>query len=136
MLTAIDLPEAAPPTKVELTTLEPPPTGVLRWIDIQAPTKDVLESMRVPFGLHPLAIEDCLTFEQRPKLEEYPGHLFVVIHELSRSNGELVAQELHAFLGQNFLVTVHAEACERVAQVMRRVLADRSLYARGVGFVY
>lgn len=136
MLTVLDLHESGVPVRVDPPKLDAPPAGVLRWIDVQTPTKEVLEQLRVPYGLHPLAIEDCLTFEQRPKLEEYPGHLFVVIHELSGTDSELIAQELHAFIGINFLITVHAETCDRIGTVRERIRNDSKLYARGLGFVY
>lgn len=136
MLTVIDFPSSGPARELGGEAYDAPPDGVLRWIDVQAPTRDVLERLRGPFGLHPLAIEDCLTFEQRPKIEEYPGHLFVVVHELSSDAEALLEQEIHAFLGPNFLVTVHAGACARIRQVAERVREDRSIHARGIGFVY
>lgn len=118
---------------------ETPPPGVLRWIDIEDPTRELLEELQRPYGLHPLAIEDCLTFEQRPKLEEYPGHLFVVIHELATQNGELGAlegHEIHTFLGENFLITVHPNHCAPLRQLRTRVLGDLTLRAKGVAFIY
>jgi magnesium transporter len=136
VLTVIDLPESGPPARLGSDVFDRPPPGVLRWIDVETPTIEVLERLRAPFGLHPLAIEDCLTFEQRPKLEEYPGHLFVVIHELSRNDCELNGQEIHAFWGPDFLITVHAHACSTIQQVTDRVLGDATLHARGIGFVY
>lgn len=136
MLKVLDLRESELPCLGEPEALVPPPPGVLRWIDIENPTLEVLEQLRKPFGLHPLAIEDCLTFEQRPKLEEYTGHVFVVIHELSGRTEDIVGNEIHAFLGPNFLITVHTLECQRINQVFQRVLVDRSVYARGMGFVY
>jgi len=135
VLTVIDIPQAAPPSRADAETLVPPTDG-LRWIDIQSPSPELLERLRLPFGLHPLAIEDCLTFEQRPKLEEYPGHLFVVIHELSRTATDPIGQEIHAFLGPNFLITVHAHACRRIQLLCERVIGDSSLHARGIPFLY
>jgi magnesium transporter len=136
VLTVIDLPEGVPAFKAAPDVLNPPPAGSLRWIDVQTPTPEVLETLRAPFGLHPLAIEDCLTFEQRPKLEEYPGHLFVVIHELTSGTPDPVGQEIHAFLGTTFLITVHSHACKRIHQLADRVIGDPTLYARGIAFLY
>lgn len=136
MLSVIDLPEASHAYRAEADDLAPPPPGVLRWIDIEAPTSELLERMRDPFGLHPLAIEDCLTFEQRPKLEEYPHHLFVVIHELSLTGAEPVALEIHAFLGPTFLITVHTEACRRIHQLAERVIGGSVLQGHGIAFLY
>ncbi|MGC4087382.1 MAG: CorA family divalent cation transporter [Polyangiaceae bacterium] len=113
-----------------------PRQGELFWLDVQEPTREVLERLREPFGLHPLAIDDCLTHDQRPKLEEYPGHVFVVIHELSLEGDEISGREIHAFLGANFLITVRDHPCRRVDDVVTRVLGANDLYERGVAFIY
>lgn len=115
--------------------LAPDPRKLL-WIDIEAPSRAELERLREPFGLHPLAIEDCLTEDQRPKLEEYPGHVFVVIHELAVQGDELVGKEIHAFLGERSLITVRDHPCRRIGEVVQRVLGASDLHERGIAFVY
>ncbi|HET9931389.1 MAG TPA: magnesium transporter CorA family protein [Polyangiaceae bacterium] len=115
--------------------LAPNPEYLL-WVDIEAPTREELERLREPFGLHPLAIEDCLTQDQRPKLEEYPSNIFVVIHELSRNGDELEGKEIHAFLGERALITVRDHHCRRVEELVLRVLGASDLYERGIAFVY
>ena len=136
MVTAIEVPESGPARAVELASPGPPAGNDLVWIDVQAPTAEVLEALRVPFGLHPLAIEDCLTFDQRSKLEEYPGHVFVVVHELDFDGSSFSEHEVHAFLGKQFLITVHQKVCRRIDTVREHVLGDETLHARGIGFVY
>lgn len=113
-----------------------PVAGRIVWVDVEKPTREELELLREPFGLHPLAIEDCLTFDQRPKLEEYPAHLFVVIHEVRLANGELSSNEIHTFIGQNFLVTVREEPCKRIEEVKSRVIGAQDIYAKGPAFIY
>lgn len=116
--------------------LGPPETELLRWIDIEQPDPETLERLRVPFNLHRLAIEDCLTFGQRPKLEEYPGHLFVVIHRLELEDSCLEGHEIHAFLAPGVLITVHSEPCLELSRVTERIAHDGTVYTRGIGFVY
>src|SRR5437764_15339453 len=57
-----------------------PPTGTLRWIDVRGQEKADIDLLGERFGFHPLALEDCLHFDQRPKLEEYGDYLFLVLH--------------------------------------------------------
>jgi len=132
----LDLTDGAPPRVSEEDAPGPPPAGTLRWIDVEAATPALLESLRVPFGLHQLAIEDCLTFEQRPKLEEYPEHLFIVIHHLELDDGELVGREIHAFLARDVLITVHSEPCQVLERARVRLTSDPNARARGIGFFY
>src|SRR6185295_15462508 len=62
--------------------------GLQVWVDMEAPTddeaKEVLDGV---FSYHPLAIEDCLTFSDRPKVDEYEDYLFLVIHAVACNKG-------------------------------------------------
>lgn len=136
MVKVIDIPHNGAARVVELPELAPPPADTLRWIDIENPTPELLWPLKDAFGLHPLAIEDCLTFDQRPKLEEYPGHVFIVIHELWLRELELDGHEIHAFLGERFLITVHERDCKKIATLTQRVLSDAALEERGISFIY
>jgi magnesium transporter len=62
--------------------LGPLPAGLL-WLDITNQDQHDIDLLAQVFKLHPLALEDCLQFDQRPKLEEYGGetpYLFIVTH--------------------------------------------------------
>ncbi|MDQ3264190.1 MAG: magnesium/cobalt transporter CorA [Myxococcota bacterium] len=110
----------------------------LKWIDILNPTAEELAPVAVQFGLHPLEVEDCLHLDQRPKLEEYPGHLFLVLHGFQVANGDLDSLELvelHTFLGPDWLISVHQHACTPVDAAARRLSADpEHTLGRGVDF--
>ncbi len=51
------------------------------------------------FSLHPLAMEDVQERHQRPKLEHYPDHAFIVAYTAERI-------ELDIFIGPSWLITV------------------------------
>lgn len=115
-----------------------PRTG-FRWIDLEDQDAETLELLRARFDFHPLAIEDCANFDQRPKLEEYGDYLFIVSHALSCADprtGELDIHEVHAFLGDRYLVTVHEKNVEALDAVWDRVAGDDALAERGADFVY
>lgn len=64
-----------------------PQPGSLRWLDVCGGTPAELELLGGRFGFHPLTLEDCQHFDQRPKLEEYTSaepYLFVVIHNFKK----------------------------------------------------
>ncbi len=119
--------------------VEPPPAGVLRWADLTAPTAPELELLRERFDFHPLTIEDCAHLDQRPKLEEYRDHLFLVTQGFSIKGGkvdELELQELHAFLSERYLVTVHETPIAALEETWQRLSKEPKLLERGVDFVY
>ena len=57
------------------------------------------------FGLHPLVLEDIVNTDQRPKLEEYNGHLFVILKKVSVSGGSVSAEQVSLILGKRHLIT-------------------------------
>jgi magnesium transporter len=117
----------------------PPPPGVLRWIDLAEQDGEALRLLGERFGFHPLALEDCAHFDQRPKLEEYGAYLFIVVHGLACAAGhadEVGVREVHAFLGKDYLVTVHSDPVDALEVVWKRVAGDAALARRGMDFVY
>jgi len=119
-------------------SVRPPPAGILRWVDIEDQDEPSLALLRERFEFHPLALEDCAHFDQRAKVEEYTESLFVVTHgvELSAEEETVDILELHAFLGKQYLVTVHTRPMRSVEAVWQRVMSEGALARRGADYVY
>ncbi len=106
------------------------------WVDVEEPTDVELERLQRWFSLHPLAIEDSRHWGQRPKVEVFPDHLFVVVHALSLDERqELVDSEIHLFAGRAFLVTLRAPPAFDLSRVLERWDAQPELTRQGVGFL-
>ncbi len=73
--------------------------GVVVWVDLLDPTDDDFACLIEEFSLHPLAIEDVRERNQRPKLDEYPDHAFLVAYSKQLA-------EVDLFIGPNWLVSV------------------------------
>lgn len=117
----------------------PPPSDTLRWIDLRGQEAQQLELLRSRFDFHPLAIEDCSHQDQRPKMEEYATHVFLVTQGFSCGRDivdNLELEELHAFLGERYLVTVHLSGIVALEEVWSRLAIDPALLGRGVDFAY
>lgn len=79
------------------------------WVDVLQADAATLEVLRQAFGLHPLAIEDCLHFPQRPKVDAYANNLFIVwIAPRLDESRALVSVEMDIFLGADYLITAHS----------------------------
>ncbi|MEO5679681.1 MAG: magnesium/cobalt transporter CorA [Acidimicrobiales bacterium] len=74
-------------------------SGELIWVDVHDPTTDDFERLIKEFGLHPLAVEDAKEHGQRPKLEHYANHWFLVAYSQEMA-------EVDLFIGPDWLVTV------------------------------
>ncbi|HYO57848.1 magnesium/cobalt transporter CorA [Archangium sp.] len=110
-----------------------------KWIDVLQPTEEEMKRLGERYGLHKLAIEDCLHVDQRPKLEEYPNHQFIVLQGFTAHAEdvcELTLHEHHFFLGTNWLINVHEIPFEGVEQVRQRVRDEpQATMERGVDFL-
>ncbi|WP_054955923.1 magnesium/cobalt transporter CorA [Paenibacillus dakarensis] len=85
------------------TTLVAPPDGFY-WID--ADVEDLVE-LQPLFSLHDLAVEDTQSEEeQRPKIEIYENHYFIVVNSIRFDNEEIFLRALNIFLGRHFIITV------------------------------
>lgn len=110
-----------------------------KWIDVLAPTEEGLMKLAERYGLHKLAVEDCLHLDQRPKLEEYPNHQFIVLQGFTPTGKDicdLTLHEHHFFLGPDWLISVHEFPFDAHDEVRRRVETDpRGTIERGVDFI-
>ena len=52
----------------------------LRWVNIEHPSPLECAWLEEQFGFHALDLEDVLSRNQRPKIDEYPEYLFIVLH--------------------------------------------------------
>ena len=103
------------------------------WIGLYKPTEEEFSSVANEFDLHGLAVEDATEAHQRPKLERYGGTLFVVLKPARYLDEEERVEfgEVHAFVGEDFVVTVrHGEAPD-LSEVRERLEADPGLLRRG-----
>ena len=100
------------------------------WIDVADADAAALETVGARFSLPPLAVEDCLHFPQRPKLDVYPEISFLIWLLPQLPSGEALAtHELDVFLGKEHLITIHRADVPALDRVMQH--ADVHL-ARGV----
>jgi magnesium transporter len=110
-----------------------------KWIDVLEPNEEVLLKLGERYGLHKLAIEDCLHLDQRPKLEEYGNHQFLVLQGFSTPTekwSDLELHELHFFIGSDWLITVHNKTHMAIDQTHKRLEADpANTIGKGVDFV-
>lgn len=110
--------------------LNPPAEGFY-WIDANV---DDLAMLQPVFGLHDLAVEDCLSEEQRPKLEIYDNQYFLVINSIRFDNDEIFLRALNIFLGKHYIITVTRQKINELRTIKPILLeqevdsADRFLY--------
>jgi magnesium transporter len=78
------------------------------WFDVHRADEAALRALASRFGLHQLAIDDCLSpYLHAPKLEDFGGYLFLILATMAPGEDGPAVEELDAFVGAGFLVTYH-----------------------------
>lgn len=102
------------------------------WLDISDPNGEDLRLAADELTLHPLAVEDATHRHQRPKIDEYDDHYFIVVYALEEPSPDVVLQkELSIFVKQNAIVTVHDGTLAALQTVERR-FRDGKLASTGL----
>ncbi len=109
---------------------------VFKWYDYQSPTAEQLDALQQEYALHPLAMEDVRTFDERAKVLDFGNYLFITVHSLTRGNGEIQDHELEVFLGRDFLITVHGEPMPDIERGLKRFLGDPKRQDLGPDFFF
>ncbi len=113
----------------------------LRWINIERPGAIDRAWLEEHFEFHPLDYEDVASRNQRPKIDEYPEYLFIVLHfpVFDKAVGRLNAAELDIFVGPDFLITLPNRAIPPVDYLFERCATSEevreSLMSKGPGYL-
>jgi magnesium transporter len=113
----------------------------LTWLHVDEPGPVEAALVAERFGFHELDIEDVLSKRQRPKIDEYPDYLFVVLHFpfYDKTVQRLNAAELDLFIGPDFLITLPNIELLPVTYLFRRCEEDEDrreqLFSKGSGYL-
>ncbi len=104
----------------------------VNWIDIDG-LNDItlMRKLGERFNIHPLALEDVLNTTQRPKVERFTDHFFIVSEMIYFGDAdELSIEQLSMFLGDSFLITLQEECGHDVFETVRARLRSGRGFAR------
>ncbi|MFX1375092.1 MAG: magnesium/cobalt transporter CorA [Promethearchaeota archaeon] len=91
--------------QVDLTKFERPK---IKWIDIHGLAQvETIDKIGQQFSLHPLVLEDILSPNQRPKLEDYGNYIFAVLKKLSwnQDTEDFEYEQISLILGENYVIS-------------------------------
>lgn len=103
------------------------------WIGMKDPSEETFDRVSDELHLHPLAIEDSVAGDQRPKLERYGDGFFLVLRPLRyvEETSDVESGELMVFLGQDHIVTVRRGEAAPLAGLRSRLEEDPSALEHG-----
>lgn len=115
--------------------------GKLTWIDIQDPTLKTLTNYKNKYGFHELDVEDCLSENQRSKIDEYEDYLFIILHipYYDKLKQRVVSEEVDVFIKNNVVITVHGGVLKPLLDLYNSAhkskLAKKDIMGHGSGFL-
>jgi len=108
------------------------------WVDILDPEHEVIEPLlEERFGFHELAAEDSLSATTLPKYDSFPNYDFFIFRTVDVDVSQHASEtyKIAAFLGNNFLFTVHRGNVAAIDDVSKRLPGDRRILERGPDFL-
>lgn len=115
--------------------------GNLTWIDTKDPDFELLNDLKEKYGFHELDIEDCLSENQRSKIDEYNDYLFIILHipHYDKRNRRLVSEEVDIFIKNNVVITVHAGVLKPIMDLFEETKESKpdakEIMGKGSGFL-
>ena len=103
------------------------------WIGLKNPTDAEFDLVNDELKLHPLAVEDAVKGNQRPKVELYDNTIFVVMKTLRyiEETSDIETGEVMLFVGDRFVVTVRRGEANPLAGVRQSLEAATDTLRHG-----
>ncbi len=81
------------------------------WLDLINPSPTDINKLGDAMDFHQLAIEDTLSFDQRPKLDVYGNQALLILQggvELApEENNQHPLEEIHCYVSGDWIITIH-----------------------------
>ncbi|ULQ55614.1 magnesium/cobalt transporter CorA [Flavihumibacter rivuli] len=93
----------------------------ISWINIDGIRKVDVEAVCAHYGVHSLLIEDILSINQRPKMDEVEGVLFCLLNMLyfNEKSGTVEQEQISIVLGKDFVISFQEDASRDVFNPLR-----------------
>lgn len=104
--------------------------GQVSWLNVDGVADTgVIQALGGQFQLHPLVLEDVLNTDQRPKVEEYPGYLYIVLRMLQfdRERQQIQSEQVSLVLGGDFVLSFQERAGDVFDGVRERLRTGRRI---------
>lgn len=107
------------------------------WINVNGLNQsDDISKIGDYFKLHPLILEDIVNTDQRPKIDEYPNYIFIVLKMLyHNTENELLTEHISIVIGKDYVITFQ-ETEEDIFDPIRKRLESGKSRLRSSGADY
>lgn len=125
-------------TNLDDIIAEHPDWASVVWINVDGISEKVLRKLALEFSLHPIAVEDVVEIQHRPKLDFFGDTLFLITSIISKGSAAgkstLETEQVSFFLIGKTLITIQQGLPGDVWETVRDDIADQeSLVRQGDG---
>lgn len=116
---------------VRLSALDTAHASGFSWVGLLDPSLAEIQKYQQTFSLNELAVEDALQGRQRPKLDVYPAHAFLLLKTVMFNStiSQIVVGDIGVFVNNKMVVIVrHGDAIP-----MRSIRADLEQHSERLG---
>lgn len=98
----------------------------IRWINITSPDKDSIKFLKKEFEVCPSILKEYIPRIKRPRVEEYKGYLFIVIHfpVFNKKLRKTISTELDIILFKNTIITSHNGFLPELTKIFKECVSD------------
>ena len=113
----------------------------LTWITMAHVGEAELGWLDAHFNVHPLAMDDLTSRNQRPKVDDYGASLFIVLYfpKPSTDPERLTAVELNMLVGDDYVLSVPRSGIPGLAELFEQYGQNPALrdedFGRGIGYL-
>lgn len=95
--------------------------GRITWINVDGLRKSEVEEICNYYEVHPLLIEDILSINQRPKMDEAEDHLFCLLNMLyyNDEKNAVEQEQISIVLGHDYVISFQEDASRDVFNPLR-----------------
>jgi magnesium transporter len=103
----------------------------LIWIDLVDPDKKDIKYLEKTFKFHPFVLKELLSPTLRPKVEDYDGYLFMILHFPIYSPDEKITRsmELDFLLTHDALITIRYDKIQPLQEFWKKCREGKDLPA-------
>lgn len=112
------------------------------WIDLESPTREEIREVMLTYDIPPLAAEDLLLPTLRPKVDVYPGFIYLILHFPAwKHSHKETSQEIDFIIGKDFIVTARYDNIDPIHKFSKMfevnsVLDRNSLVGKHAGYMF
>lgn len=100
----------------------------IKWINVDnLHNLKLIQEIGNEFDLHPMLLEDLVNTEQRPKIDDYQDHMFIIIKSIDYNarKEEMSDEQIGIVLGKDFVISFHEKKPDNFRAIRENIKHNR-----------